>query len=71
MFRCLIMAIFRLYMKYLLSSYTNLPGLFIWSREGVQWARDLVSVIKVRRVHTVYINYFIEHNGDDEPHDVQ
>jgi len=23
----------------------------------------------VRRVHTLYISYFIEHNGDDEPHD--
>jgi len=23
----------------------------------------------VRPVHTVYISYFIEHNGDDEPHD--
>jgi len=23
----------------------------------------------VRRVHTLYISYFIEHNGDDKPHD--
>jgi len=23
----------------------------------------------VRRVHTLYISDFIEHNGDDEPHD--
>ena len=22
----------------------------------------------VRRVHTLYISYFLEHNGDDEPH---
>ena len=22
----------------------------------------------VRPVHTIYISYFIEHNGDDEPH---
>jgi len=22
----------------------------------------------VRRIHTQYISYFIEHNGDDEPH---
>jgi len=22
----------------------------------------------VRRVHTLYISYFIEQNGDDEPH---
>jgi len=48
MFRHLIMAIFRLYMKYLLSSWTqNIPGLFIWGREGLKWARDLVSVVKV------------------------
>jgi len=25
----------------------------------------------VRRVHTLYISYFIEHNGDDEPHDFE
>jgi len=46
MFRRLIMAIFRLYMKYLLSSYTK----HIWagyrSREVVNWARDFVSVKK-------------------------
>jgi len=23
----------------------------------------------VRPVHTLYISYFIEHNGDDTPHD--
>ena len=23
----------------------------------------------VRRIHTLYISYFIEHNGDDEPCD--
>ena len=23
----------------------------------------------VRRVHTLYISYFIKHNGDDEPHE--
>jgi len=23
----------------------------------------------VRPVHTLYISYFIEHNGDDEPHE--
>ena len=22
----------------------------------------------VRRVHALYVSYFIEHNGDDEPH---
>ena len=26
---------------------------------------------RVRRVHTHYISYFIEHNGDDEPRDDQ
>jgi len=25
----------------------------------------------VRQVHTFYISYFIEHNGDDEPHDFE
>jgi len=49
MFRRLIMAIFRLYMKYLLSSYKNILGLFKWGRERVKWARDLVSVRNVRR----------------------
>ena len=49
MFRRLIMAIFRLYMKYLLSIIQNKYGLFIWGREGVKWARDLVSVGKVGR----------------------
>jgi len=34
MFWCLIMAI------------QNIPGLLIWGREGVNWARDLVSVRK-------------------------
>ena len=48
MFRRLIMAIFRLYMKYLYS--TN-------------------KYSCVRRVHTLYISDFIQHNGDDEPHD--
>ena len=48
MFRRLIMAIFRLYMKHLVSSYTkHMYGLLIWSREGVRGARDLVSVLKV------------------------
>ena len=23
----------------------------------------------VRRLHTLYISYFLEHNGDDEPYD--
>ena len=27
----------------------NIHGLFIWGREGVKWARDLVSVGKVGR----------------------
>ena len=44
MFRRLIMAIFRLYMKYLLRSLTYIHGLFIWGWKGVKWARDLVSV---------------------------
>jgi len=32
-------------MKHLVSSYTkHVYGLLIWGREGVKWARDLVSV---------------------------
>ena len=48
MFRRLIMAIFRLYIKHLVSSYTkHVYGLLIWGEEGVKWARDLVSALKV------------------------
>ena len=48
MFRRFIMAIFRLYVKHLVSSYTkHIYGLLISGREGVKWARDLVSVLKV------------------------
>ena len=48
MFQHLIMAIFRLYMKHLVSSYIkHIYGLLISGREGVKWARDLVSVLKV------------------------
>jgi hypothetical protein len=48
-FRRLIMAIFRLYMKYLLSSNTKHTWAVYRGREGVKWARDLVSVGKVGR----------------------
>jgi len=48
MFRRLVMAIFRLYMEHLVSSYTKyIYGLLICGREGVKWARDLVSVLKI------------------------
>ena len=48
MFRSLIMAIFRLYIKHLVSRYTkHVYGLHIWGRDGVKWARDLVCVLKV------------------------
>jgi len=49
MFRLLIMAIFRFYMKYLLSSYTKHTWAVYMGREGVKWARDLVSVRKFGR----------------------
>jgi len=49
MFRCLIMAIFRLYMKYLLSSYTKHTRAVYMGREGVKWAGDLVYVGKFGR----------------------
>ena len=44
MFRRLIMSNFRLYMKCLLSSYTNHTWAVYMGREGVKWARDLVYV---------------------------
>jgi hypothetical protein len=47
MFRRLIMAVFRLYMKYLLSSYTKHTWAVYMGKGGVKWARDLVSVLKV------------------------
>ena len=49
MFRHLLMAIFRLYMKTLfVSSYTkHIYGLLICGWEGVKWAWDLVPVLKV------------------------
>jgi len=49
MFRPLIMLIFRLYMKYLLSSYTKHAWAVYMGKGGVKWARDLVSVRKVGR----------------------
>ena len=49
MFWRLVMAVFMLYVKYLLSSYAKHTRLFIWGREGVKWVRDLVSVGKVGR----------------------
>jgi len=49
MFRRLLMAIFRLYMKYLLSSYTKHAWAVYMGREGVKWARDLVCVGKFGR----------------------
>ena len=44
MFQRLIMAIFRLYMKCLLSSYTKYKWAVYMGRQGVHWARGLVSV---------------------------
>jgi len=49
MFRRLIMAIFGLYVKYLLSSYTKHTWAVYMGKEGGKWARDLVSVRKVGR----------------------
>jgi len=47
MFWRLVMAIFRLYMKHLVSNYTkHIYGLLICGLEGVKWARDLISVLK-------------------------
>ena len=48
MFRRLIMAIFRLYTKHLVSSYTkHVYRLLIWGREGVKWARNLASALRI------------------------
>ena len=45
MFRRLIMAIFRLYMNHMISSYTNIyMGYLYGEGRGGKWARDLVSV---------------------------
>ena len=49
MFRRLIISIFRLYMKYLLSSYTKHTWAVYMGKGGVNWAQDLVSVRKVGR----------------------
>jgi len=49
MFRRLLMAIFRLHMKYLLSSYNKHARAVYMGKGGVKWARDLVSVRKVGR----------------------
>ena len=35
--------------------------------ENTLYSTDKYSC--VRQVHTLYISYFIEQNGDDEPHD--
>jgi len=49
MFRRLIMAIFRLYMKYLLRSYIKHTWAVYMGQGGVKWERDLVSVRKFGR----------------------
>jgi len=49
MFWRLIMAIFRLYMKYFLSSFTRPTWAVYMGMEGVKWVRDLVSVRKIGR----------------------
>ena len=57
MFRRLTTAIFRLYMKYLLSSCTGLNGLYTVGRQRVTWARVYSnSVMKI---------IFRAVNGDD------
>ena len=49
MFRRLVITIFRLHMKYLLSSYTKHTWAVYMGTEGVEWARDLLSVRNVGR----------------------
>jgi len=82
MFRRFIMTIFSLYMKYLLSSYTKRTwATYIPEDDHYQAPKHVVvpyvenilySTNKyscVRPVHTLYISYSTEHNGDDEPYD--
>ena len=83
MFRRLIMAIFSLYMKYLLSNYIKHTWAVYMGQGGVKWSRiPYLSVVVVlyventlystnkyscfRRVHNLYISYFMEHSGDVE-----
>jgi len=50
MFRHLAMTIFRLYMKYLVSSYVGLLcAVYNGTVQEVRWARDLVCVMEVGR----------------------
>ena len=49
MFQRLTMAIFRLYMKYLVSSYTRQYELYRVGRYELRWTRDLVCVMEVGR----------------------
>jgi len=44
MFQRLIMAIFRLYMKHLVSGYTNIYMGYLYGKGGGKWVRDLISV---------------------------
>jgi len=58
MFRHLTMAIFRLYMKYLVSSYTGiLWAAYSSTAQEVRWARDLVCVMEVGR--SVYMGFLL------------
>ena len=41
----------------------------VHSVENILYSTNKYTSSCVRRVHTLYISYFIEHNGDEEPHD--
>ena len=45
----LVPVLFTFFIQGVLIIYKNIHGLFIWGREGVKWARDLVSIGKVGR----------------------
>ena len=50
MFRLLTVAIFRLYMKYIVSSYTkHIWAVYSGTIQEVRWATDLVCVMEVGR----------------------
>ena len=59
MFRRLTMAIFGLYMKYLLSSYTRQYRLYTVGRQELRWTRDLLCVMEVGRGG--YMGYVLIH----------
>ena len=57
MFRRLTMAIFRMYMKYLVSSYTRQYGLYAGRRRELRWTQFLVRAMENGRCE--YMGYLL------------